>query len=39
MSEENYKDGNKEGKYTTWYEDGQIKAERNYKKGKCISGC
>jgi antitoxin component YwqK of YwqJK toxin-antitoxin module len=33
-SEVNYKDGEKDGKYTAWYENGQKGEERNYKDGK-----
>ena len=33
-SPENYIDNKKEGKFTTWYENGQIKSEENYKDGK-----
>ena len=32
--EVNYKDGKKEGKWTTYYENGQIYEEVNYKDGK-----
>ena len=31
--ERNYKDGNKDGKQTYYYENGQIKREENYKDG------
>ena len=34
MKEENYKEGNKNGKWTWWNENGQIKTEENYKDGK-----
>ena len=32
------KDGKRNGKWTYWHENGQIKEERNYKDGECISG-
>ena len=27
------------GKWTRWYENGQIESEKYYKDGVCISGC
>ena len=33
-SEENYKDGKEDGKWTWWYKNGKIKGESNYKDGK-----
>ncbi len=36
--EKNYKDGKEDGKSIEWYLNGQIKSEKNYKDGECISG-
>jgi len=37
-SEGKFKDGKKDGKQTSWNENGQIEAEAIYKGGECISG-
>ena len=34
LREGNYKDGKRDGKWTTWYENGQIKSEEYYKDGE-----
>ena len=34
----NYKDGKKDGKWTSWYDDGQKWSERIWKDGELISG-
>ena len=31
------KDGKKHGKWTFWYDNGQILSEKHYKNGVCIS--
>jgi len=36
--EGNYKDGNKDGKWTWWNEDGHIKSESTWQNGECLSG-
>jgi len=38
MEEENYKDGEIDGKLTSYYENGQIKSETNFKDGKIEDG-
>ena len=35
-SQENYKDGERDGLWKRWYEDGQIEYEENYKDGNRI---
>ena len=37
-SEGKVKDGNKNGIWTSWFENGQIEYERNYTGNICISG-
>ena len=34
ITEQSYKDGKKDGKWTKWYKDGEKKYEKNYKDGK-----
>ena len=36
--EENFKDGEKDGKQTSYYDNGQIWNERNYKDGEVVDG-
>ena len=33
-----YKDDKQDGKWTIWYQNGQVEAEATFKDGKCVSG-
>jgi len=37
--EGNYKNGERDGNFTSWDENGQIMSESTFKDGGCISGC